>query len=63
MEGMETKEINLIPLSRASLCVNCDVISDSKTNICPACGSKGLLPLHKTTLMGRQEGESDLPAA
>ncbi len=36
---------NLIPLQKAVLCANCEVISDSKNGHCIVCGSPSLLSL------------------
>ena len=46
MINNETKvEFNAVRLQQAVLCVNCDVISDSRNNNCIVCGSRSLLPL------------------
>ena len=46
MINNETKvEFNAVRLQQAFLCVNCDVISDSRNNHCIVCGSRSLLPL------------------
>ena len=50
-------KINLIPLSKAVLCVSCHVISDTPGSSCPACGDIGcLLSLSNTLLGGKAYG-------
>lgn len=39
---MAEKE-TMIPLSLAQLCVNCDTISDTRTEICPKCQAEDCL--------------------
>ena len=38
-------DIPMIPLREAVLCAECDVVSNSKTDTCPACASRSLYPL------------------
>lgn len=37
--------MNALPLSRASLCADCDTISDAPHDECPACTSHSLMSL------------------
>ena len=45
MDNESKVELNAVRLQQAVLCVNCDVISDSRNNHCMVCGSNSLLPL------------------
>src|SRR5437764_5900903 len=38
-------QLNLIPLQKAVLCTNCEVVSESRNGHCVACGSPSLLCL------------------
>ena len=44
---MNSEHPNLVPLQHASLCLDCDVISASRTN-CLACGSRALMSIART---------------
>lgn len=37
--------MNHLPLQRAVLCLDCQEVSDSKTDSCPACAGGSLMPL------------------
>ena len=54
-------EFNAVRLQQAVLCVNCDVISDSRNNNCIVCGSRSLLPLAR--VLNSAERVSTTPAA
>ncbi len=41
----QPKVVEVVALQDAQLCVNCDMISDSKTEECQVCGSRSLINL------------------
>ncbi len=43
----QPKLVEVVALQDAQLCVNCDMISDSKTEECEVCGSRSLISLAK----------------
>lgn len=48
MEKPNFEELNLIRLSDALLCANCElIVSDSYNGSCPACGSHALMHISK----------------
>lgn len=48
---------NLIPLQKAVLCANCEVISDSRNGHCIVCGSPSLLNLARVLDAPSRKGE------
>lgn len=45
---MSRPRLFAFPLASASLCANCESISNSRTDACPQCGGRGgLIPLAK----------------
>jgi hypothetical protein len=55
-----------IPLARALLCLDCDVIYDLPVSVCPKCGGRAalhlgrvILPLWQTSSVRVRVGESE----
>ena len=44
-ESMSPLDTIAIPLVRAVMCATCDAVSNATGEVCPSCGSKGLLSL------------------
>lgn len=48
MERTRFEEVNLIKLTEAFLCANCElIVSESVNGGCPACGSRAMLSVSK----------------
>lgn len=45
MEAIESLDVNAVCLQNAVLCAECEVISDSRHDVCRICGSRSLLSL------------------
>ena len=65
--GERNRVLNAVPLQKAVLCAECDVVSDSPHDICLVCGSHSLLnvarifggnlPQKRASLIAREEVE------
>jgi len=66
IERQNTPDLRIVLLNRAMLCLDCEVISQSRNDECPACGSRSLLSLARVlggSLRHRQSATVFLTAA
>ena len=45
--AQELSELQAVPLSEAQMCIDCEAISNTRANACPACGCKSLWRLER----------------
>ena len=61
-EIVTERELSTVPLQNAVFCVNCEIISNSRHDICTVCGSRSLIGLFRVlggTLRPRKPGSLD----
>jgi len=64
MTGVQSQpDVVLIALSRAMLCLDCEIIINCKGDECPACKSHSLLSLTKILSGSLRFGEDGSPRA
>jgi DNA-directed RNA polymerase subunit RPC12/RpoP len=59
--GDNQREVDAVPLQTAVLCVDCESVTDSRSNQCPVCGSRSIFNLFKVlggTLLKRKTKDS-----
>jgi ribosomal protein L40E len=50
--------VQTVPLSEAQICLDCEAISDTRANACPACGSASLWRLEQWINKSTQQQEA-----
>lgn len=52
---MTLRDIAIIPLNLAVLCIDCETVSNSKGGTCPACGSIAIINMQRVWGVGKKE--------